>query len=73
VAPTGAGSFPITTEVIPWHSQVSAAASNTDYAYQAMLKTAKGLALTALDFLADPELVVAAREEYEAALAEHQG
>jgi amidohydrolase len=73
VAPTGAGSFPITDKDIPWHSQVSAAAANTGQAYQAMIKTAKGLALTALDFLADPELVRAAREEYEAALAEHEG
>jgi amidohydrolase len=72
VAPTGAGSFPITEDVIPWHSQVSAAAANTDYAYQAMLKTAKGLALTALDFLGDPALVKAAREEYEIAWAQHQ-
>jgi amidohydrolase len=72
VAPTGAGSFPITDEVIPWHSQVSAAAANTEQAYEAMLKTAKGLALTALDFLADPDLVRQAREEYEAALQEHE-
>jgi amidohydrolase len=73
VVPTGEGSFPITDQDIPWHSQVSAAAANTDGAYQAMLKAAKGLALTALDFLADPELVKAAREEYEAALTERQG
>lgn len=73
VVPTGSGSFPIIDEVIPWHSQESAAAANTEVAYQAMLKAAKGLALTALDFLTDPDLVQAAREEYEAALAEHQG
>jgi amidohydrolase len=72
VVPTGEGSFPITDQDIPWHSQVSAATANTDGAYQAMLKAAKGLALTALDFFADPELVKAAREEYEAALAERQ-
>ncbi len=73
VVPTGAGSFPITDRDIPWHSQISAAAANTERAYRAMLKTAKGLALTALDFLTDPDLVQAAREEYEAALAEHPG
>lgn len=73
VVPTGAGSFPITDEEIPWHSQVAAAAAITEQAFQAMLKTAKGLALTALDFLTDPELMRAAREEYEAALSAHQG
>jgi len=72
VVPTGEGSFPITEEDIPWHSPTSAAAANTEAAYQAMLKAAKGLALTALDFLTDPGLVRAAREEYEAALAEHE-
>ncbi len=71
VVPTGAGSFPITDKVIPWHSRVSAAAANTDRAYQAMLKTAKGLALTVMDFMIDSELLQAAREEHEAALAEH--
>jgi amidohydrolase len=73
VAPTGAGSFPITDEVIPWHSHESAAAANTDRAYRAMIKAAKGLALTALDFLRDPELVEKAREEYMAALDGHEG
>jgi amidohydrolase len=73
VVPTGEGSFPITDQDIPWHSQVSAAVADTDGAYQAMLKAAKGLALTALDFFADPALVKAAREEYEAALAERRG
>jgi amidohydrolase len=72
VAPTGAGSFPITRDDIPWHSKVSAAAANTDLAYESMLKAAKGLALTALEFLADADLRRAAREEYETALAERE-
>ncbi|MGQ9584405.1 MAG: M20 family metallopeptidase [Anaerolineae bacterium] len=72
VVPTGDGSFPINEEDIPWHSKISAAVADTEGAYQAMLRAAKGLALTALDFLTDPDLLRTAREEYETALAEHQ-
>ena len=71
VVPTGAGSFPIIDKAIPWHSQQAAEASGSEQGYAAMVKAAKGLALTMLDFLLDPDLVEAACDEHIATLKAH--
>lgn len=42
---------------IPTHSREFAAAANSEYGYEAMLRAAKALALTAFDLLDDPELL----------------
>jgi amidohydrolase len=48
----------------PWHSRAFEAAAKSPLARQGLVDAAKILALTALDLLADPDLVVRARNEF---------
>ncbi len=70
LVPTGSSFYPICDDIIPWHSPTAAAASDTEQAYQSMLKAAKAVALTALDLLSDADLLQAAKREHGAALEE---
>jgi amidohydrolase len=62
--PAASGSFAISREAIPGHSQAVAAAAISEYGFQQTLKVSKALALTALDLLTDPALLAAAKDEH---------
>ncbi len=49
---------------VPWHAWPVVAASRTSIGHKGMLLAAKALAATAIDLLADPELVAAMRVEH---------
>jgi amidohydrolase len=65
--------FPITAQVIPWHSAQVVAAADSDLGYRNMLLAAKAMALAGLDLLMDGNLLRAVKEEHRRALAERQG
>jgi amidohydrolase len=65
--------FPITEQVIPWHSAQVVAAADSDLGYRNMLLAAKAMALAGLDLLMDGSLLRAVKEEHRRALAERQG
>ncbi len=54
--PSVTGSFAISTEPIPGHSQQVVDASGSEYGYDQFIKVSKAMALTTLDILTDPEL-----------------
>ncbi|HKS71116.1 MAG TPA: M20 family metallopeptidase [Ktedonobacterales bacterium] len=62
--PAATGSFAISHEAIPGHSQAVVEAACSGYGMQQMLKVSKALALTALDLLTDPEMLAAAKDEH---------
>lgn len=62
--PTATGSFAISHEAIPGHSQAVVAAACSEFGMQQMLKVSKALALTALDLLTEPEMLAAAQDEH---------
>jgi len=66
VLPAFALRFAVSEEPVPGHSLAMAEVAKTDLAHDNALATAKVLALTACDLLADPELLAAAREEFQA-------
>lgn len=49
---------------VPTHSREFAAAANSDYGYDAMIRATKALALTAFDLFADPVLLDEVREYF---------
>jgi len=61
--PSVTGSFPISTDPIPGHSQQVVDASGSEYGYDQFLKVSKAMALTTLDILTDPELGTQAWDE----------
>jgi amidohydrolase len=65
--------FPITEQIIPWHSAQVVAAADSDLGYRNMLLAAKAMALAGLDLLMDGTLLRAVKEEHRRALAERQG
>ncbi len=62
--PAVTGSFAISKEPIPGHSQQVVDASCSDFGYEQLLKVSTAMACTALDLLADPELLAAAKDEH---------
>jgi amidohydrolase len=65
--------FPITENVIPWHSAQVVAAADSELGYRNMLLAAKAMALAGLDLLMDGRLLRAVKEEHRRALAEREG
>lgn len=57
-------SFAVSEEPVPGHSRAMARAATAPLAHENALAVAKVLALTALDLLADPALLEAAREDF---------
>lgn len=66
VLPSFALRFAVSEEPVPGHSLAMAEVAKTDLAHENALAAAKVLALTACELLADPELLAAAREEFQA-------
>ncbi|MCH7606656.1 MAG: M20 family metallopeptidase [Chloroflexi bacterium] len=66
VVPSFALRFAVSETPVPGHSLAMTEAAKTDLAHNSALDTAKALALTACDLLADPELLAAATEEFHA-------
>ncbi len=64
VVPSVTGSFAISHEMIPGHSQQVVDASCSDFGYEQLLKVSTAMSLTAFDLLTDPELVAAAKDEH---------
>jgi len=62
--PAVTGSFAISHEPIPGHSQQVVDASCSEYGYDQMLKVSTAMALTALDLFTDPELLRVAKDEH---------
>ena len=62
--PAVTGSFAISREPIPGHSQQVVEASCSEYGYDQMLKVSTAMALTALDLFTDPDLLRAAQNEH---------
>ena len=66
VVPSFALRFAVSETPVPGHSLAMTETSRTDLAHNGAIDTAKALALTACDLLADPELLMAATEEFRA-------
>ncbi|MFW6074346.1 MAG: M20 family metallopeptidase [Chloroflexota bacterium] len=62
--PSVTGSFAISHDPIPGHSQEVVDASGSDFGYEQFMKVSTAMTLTALDLLTDPELVEKAWEEH---------
>ena len=62
--PFATGSFAISHEPIPGHSQQVVDASGSEYGYDQLIKVSKAMALTAFDLLTEPELLASAKEEH---------
>jgi amidohydrolase len=62
--PAVTGSFAISREPIPGHSQQVVDAACSEFGHAQFLKVSKAMALTALDFFLDPALLAAATEEH---------
>ena len=63
--PSVTGSFAISHEPIPGHSQQVVDASGSEFGYDQLIKVSKAMALTALDLMTDPELLAKAKDENE--------
>jgi hypothetical protein len=64
--------FPITENVIPWHSAQVVAAADSTLGYRNMLLAAKAMALAGLDLLMDGRLLRVVKEEHRRAIAERE-
>jgi hypothetical protein len=64
VVPSVTGSFAISHEMIPGHSQQVVDASCSDFGYEQLLKVSTAMSLTAFDLLTDPDLLAAAKDEH---------
>ncbi|MBX5444731.1 M20 family metallopeptidase [Sphaerobacter sp.] len=62
--PAVTGSFAISHEPIPGHSQQVVDASGSEFGLEQLIKVSKAMALTALDLFLEPELLAAAKEEH---------
>jgi amidohydrolase len=63
--PSFAMDFAVSEDPVPLHTAEMQVAATTDLAHRNALATARVLATTACDLLADPELLAAAREEFD--------
>jgi amidohydrolase len=64
--------FPITENVIPWHSAQVVTAADSNLGYRNMLLAAKAMALAGLDLLMDGRLLRVVKEEHRRAIAERE-
>ena len=62
--PSVTGSFAISHEPIPGHSQQVVDASASDFGTEQLLKVSTAMAFTALDLLTQPQLLAAAKDEH---------
>lgn len=62
--PSVTGSFAISHDPIPGHSQQVVDASGSEFGYEQFLKTSTAMALTALDILTNPELSAKSWDEH---------
>jgi amidohydrolase len=62
--PSVTGSFAISHEPIPGHSQQVVDASGSEFGYDQFIKVSTAMALTALDILTDPQLSIKAWDEH---------
>jgi metal-dependent amidase/aminoacylase/carboxypeptidase family protein len=62
--PSVTGSFAISKDPIPGHSQQVVDASGSEFGYDQFIKVSTAMALTALDILTDPELSGSAWDEH---------
>lgn len=62
--PSVTGSFAISHEPIPGHSQQVVDASGSEFGYDQFIKVSTAMALTALDIMTDPQLSVQAWHEH---------
>jgi aminobenzoyl-glutamate utilization protein B len=65
--PTGLLSFPASVPGIPYHNWVAAVTPTSTIAHKGMVVGAKVLAASMLDLLSSPELLAAAKAEFQAA------
>jgi amidohydrolase len=63
--PAATGSFAISHEPIPGHSQQVVDASGSEFGYDQLIKVSKAMALTAFDLMTDGDLLAKAKEEHE--------
>jgi amidohydrolase len=63
--PAATGSFAISHEPIPGHSQQVVDASGSEFGYDQLIKVSKAMALTAFDLMTDSDLLAQAKEEHE--------
>jgi metal-dependent amidase/aminoacylase/carboxypeptidase family protein len=63
--PSVTGSFAISQDPIPGHSQQVVDASGSEFGYDQFIKVSTAMALTALDLMTDPELIKRAWEAHE--------
>ena len=66
VMPAFAMRFAVSQEPVPGHSRLMTEAARSDLAHDNAIATAKSLGITACDLLADPDLIAAARAEFDA-------
>jgi amidohydrolase len=59
------GSFAISREPIPGHSQQVVDASGSEFGYDQLIKVSKAMALTAFDLMTDADLLATAKIEHE--------
>ncbi|HEX3722846.1 MAG TPA: M20 family metallopeptidase [Nitrolancea sp.] len=62
--PSATGSFAISHEPIPGHSQQVVDASGSEFGYDQLIKVSKAMALTALDLLLDADFLAEAKDEH---------
>ena len=62
--PAVTGSFAISHDPIPGHSQQVVDASGSEFGYEQFMKASTAMALTALDILTDPQLSLKAWDEH---------
>ena len=63
--PAATGSFAISHEPIPGHSQQVVDASGSEFGYDQLIKVSKAMALTAFDLLTDEDLLKRSKVEHE--------
>jgi metal-dependent amidase/aminoacylase/carboxypeptidase family protein len=63
--PAVTGSFAISREPIPGHSQQVVDASGSEFGYDQLIKVSKAMALTAFDLMTDADLLTNAKVEHE--------
>ncbi len=62
--PSVTGSFAISHDPIPGHSQQVVDASGSDFGYEQFIKISQAMTMTAIDLLANPDIVEEAKQEH---------
>jgi amidohydrolase len=69
IVPSVETSFPILDRVCTWHSQEVVEAARSELGFANTLTVARAMALTGVDLIADPALLIAVKEEFRQAKA----